>query len=50
MTLRPMVVIYPPASATFPAGPALARTLLHPDLAAIITDAADELEWPIRIG
>lgn len=48
MTLRPMVVIYTPATDSFPAGPSVARALTHRDLAAMITDAADELEWPIR--
>ncbi len=48
MTLRPMLVVYAPAADSFPAWPAVARSLTHPDLAAMITDAADELGWPIR--
>lgn len=48
MTSRPMVVLFTPALDSFPAGPALARPLDHPDLASVIVDAADDLGWAIR--
>lgn len=48
ITLLPMVVLFAPAADSFPAGPNVARRLDHPDLATIVIDAADQLDWPVR--
>ncbi|HEY5842482.1 MAG TPA: RES domain-containing protein, partial [Mycobacterium sp.] len=48
MTGRPMVVLYPPSSNSFPAAPRLARPLNHPGLSGVVVELAGELGWPVR--
>ncbi len=48
MTLRPMVVLFAPAANSFPDTPSFARGLQHPYLAAVLIDAAAQLDWPVR--
>src|SRR5699024_2377394 len=48
MTLHPIVVLYPPATASLPPAPLFARAINHPSLAGTVMEVARRLEWPIR--